>query len=66
MALGGHDTSDERNLHACGGRRRASSADLTVQVGEIRDLFTAPDTDPLAQHEGEVMGEPALRASREG
>ena len=35
--------------------------DLVVQVGEIRDLFTAPDTDPLAQHEGEVMGEPALR-----
>ncbi len=40
---------------------RASSEELTVQVGEIRDLFTAPDTDPLAQHEGEVMGEPALR-----
>jgi hypothetical protein len=39
----------------------ASSQDLVVQVGEIRDLFTAPDTDPLAQHEGEVMGEPALR-----
>ena len=35
--------------------------DLVVQVGEIRDLFAAPDTDPLAQHEGEVMGEPALR-----
>ena len=34
--------------------------DLVVQVREIRDLFTAPDTDPLAQHEGEVMGEPAL------
>jgi hypothetical protein len=29
-------------------------------VGEIRDLFVAPDTDPLAQNEGEVMGEPAL------
>jgi hypothetical protein len=40
---------------------RASSEELTVQVGEIRDLFTAPDTDALAQHEGEVMGEPALR-----
>jgi len=39
---------------------RASSEELVVQVGEIRDLFTAPDTDPLAQHEGEVMGEPAL------
>ncbi len=38
----------------------ASSEELMVQVGEIRDLFTAPDTDPLAQHEGEVMGEPAL------
>jgi hypothetical protein len=34
--------------------------DLVVQVGEIRDLFTAPDTDPLAQNEGEVMGEPTL------
>jgi len=40
---------------------RASGEELVVQVGEIRDLFTAPDTDPLAQHEGEVMGEPALR-----
>jgi hypothetical protein len=35
-------------------------ADLVVRVGEIRDLFAAPDTDPLAQNEGEVMGEPAL------
>jgi len=34
--------------------------DLVVRVGEIRDLFVAPDTDPLAQNEGEVMGEPAL------
>ena len=33
---------------------------LMVRVSEIRDLFTAPATDPLAQHEGEVMGEPAL------
>jgi len=40
---------------------RVSSEELVVQVGEIRDLFTAPDTDPLAPHEGEVMGEPALR-----
>jgi hypothetical protein len=40
--------------------RGASSEELMVQVGEIRDLFTAPETDPLAQHEGEVMGEPAL------
>jgi hypothetical protein len=38
----------------------ASDAELVVQVGEIKDLFTAPDTDPLSQHEGEVMGEPAL------
>jgi hypothetical protein len=38
-----------------------SSEELMVRVGEIRDLFVAPDTDPLAQHEGEVMGEPALR-----
>ena len=35
--------------------------ELVVRVGEIRDLFAAPDTDPLAQNEGEVMGEPALR-----
>ncbi len=34
--------------------------ELVVQVGEVRDLFVAPDADPLAQHEGEVMGEPAL------
>jgi hypothetical protein len=34
--------------------------DLVVKVSDIRDLFTAPDTDPLAQQEGEVMGEPAL------
>jgi hypothetical protein len=34
--------------------------ELVVQVAAIRDLFAAPDTDPLAQHEGEVMGEPAL------
>ena len=38
----------------------AGSQELVVEVGEIRDLFVAPDTDPLAQHEGEVMGEPAL------
>jgi len=37
------------------------SDELVVQVEQIRDLFTAPDTDPLAQHEGEVMGEPALQ-----
>ncbi|HTT38763.1 MAG TPA: hypothetical protein VMH32_13975 [Burkholderiales bacterium] len=34
--------------------------ELVVQVADIKHLFTAPDTDPLAQHEGEVMGEPAL------
>jgi hypothetical protein len=39
---------------------RAASEELVVQVSEIRDLFVAPDSDPLAQHEGEVMGEPAL------
>jgi hypothetical protein len=44
-------------MHATGD---APSPELVVQVGAIRDLFTAPDTDPLAQHEGEVMGEPAL------
>ena len=38
----------------------APNLELVVQVGDIRDLFIAPDTDPLAQHEGEVMGEPAL------
>ncbi len=47
-------------MHAMGDGD-ASSEELMVQVGEIRDLFTAPETDPLAQHEGEVMGEPALR-----
>jgi len=39
----------------------AIDRDLVVQVGNIRDLFTAPDADPLSQHEGEVMGEPALK-----
>jgi hypothetical protein len=38
----------------------AEDSNLVVRVGDIRDLFTAPDTDPLAQNEGEVMGEPAL------
>ena len=38
----------------------SSTEQLAVRVSELRDLFTAPDTDPLAQHEGEVMGEPAL------
>jgi hypothetical protein len=38
----------------------ADAEELVVQVGEVRDLFVAPDADPLAQHEGEVMGEPAL------
>jgi hypothetical protein len=34
--------------------------DLVVRVSKVADLFTAPDSDPLAQREGEVMGEPAL------
>lgn len=38
----------------------APGSDLVVQVAEIAHLFTAPDTDPLSQHEGEVMGQPAL------
>lgn len=38
----------------------ASSEDLVVRVAKVEHLFVAPDTDPLAQHEGEVMGEPAL------
>ena len=38
----------------------ASEEDLVVKVAKVQDLFVAPDTDPLAQHEGEVMGEPAL------
>jgi hypothetical protein len=38
----------------------ASDPELVVRVGDVRHLFTAPDTDPLSQHEGEVMGEPAL------
>src|SRR5262249_20750312 len=51
-----------------GGRFMHATADasvpeqgLVVWGREIRDLFTAPDADPLAQDEGEVMGEPALR-----
>jgi hypothetical protein len=34
--------------------------ELTVQVAKVEHLFVPPDTNPLAQHEGEVMGEPAL------
>lgn len=37
-----------------------SAEELVVRVAKIEHLFVAPDTDPLAQHEGEVMGEPAL------
>jgi hypothetical protein len=36
------------------------SGEITLPVSDVRHLFVAPDTDPLAQHEGEVMGEPAL------
>jgi hypothetical protein len=43
------------------GEADAGSQELVVEVGEVRDLFSAPETDPLSQHEGEVMGEPALR-----
>ena len=35
--------------------------ELVVRVGAIQDLFIAPVADPLAQREGEVMGEPALQ-----
>ena len=51
--------SERRSMHA---RPMVThpAEELVVQVGEVRDLFTAPDADPLAQHEGEVMGEPAL------
>ena len=38
----------------------ALSEELVVHVDDIRHIFTAPDTDPLSRHEGEVMGEPAL------
>jgi hypothetical protein len=38
----------------------ASNDALVVRVAKIEHLFVAPDTDPLAQNEGEVMGEPAL------
>jgi hypothetical protein len=38
----------------------ATDRELVVRVANVRHLFTAPDTDPLSQHEGEVMGEPAL------
>ena len=40
--------------------RAMADEELVVQVGAVRDLFMASDADPLAQHEGEVMGEPAL------
>lgn len=39
----------------------AGDTELTVRVARIEDLFVAPDSDPLASHEGEVMGEPALK-----
>src|SRR4249919_2321300 len=38
----------------------ADATELTVRVARIEHLFVAPDTDPLAQNEDEVMGEPAL------
>ena len=38
----------------------ALSDELVVHVDDIRHIFTAPDTDPLSRHEGEVMGEPTL------
>jgi hypothetical protein len=38
----------------------ADSGELVVRLSDVRHLFVAPDTDPLAQHEGEVTGEPAL------
>lgn len=40
--------------------RNASTDALVVEVEDIRHLFVAPDIDPLALHENEVMGEPAL------
>jgi hypothetical protein len=34
--------------------------EIVVQVNDVRHLFVAPEIDPLAGNEGEVMGEPAL------
>jgi hypothetical protein len=34
--------------------------EIVVTVSDVRDLFVAPDADPLALPEGEMMGEPAL------
>ncbi len=34
--------------------------EIEVTVGDVRDLFAAPERDPLALHEHEVMGEAAL------
>jgi len=39
---------------------RAPGEELVAQIAQIEHLFIAPDTNPLSQHEGEVMGEPAL------
>jgi len=35
-------------------------AEIVVHVSDVRHLFRAPDTDPLAEREGEITGEPAL------
>jgi len=40
--------------------RESGDGELVVDVRDIRHLFVAPDIDPLARNEGEVVGEPAL------
>ena len=41
-------------------RSALGSGDLVVRVSDVRHLFVAPDIDPLATHDEEVLGEPAL------
>lgn len=39
--------------------------ELRISVGDVAELFTAPETDPFSLHEPRIVGEPALlRAGR--
>jgi hypothetical protein len=45
----------------CAAARLDASADaIVIQVADVRQLFVAPDVDPMAPYENELMGEPAL------
>ena len=41
-------------------RSTLGSGDLLVKVSDVRHLFVAPEVDPMARNDDEVLGEPAL------